>query len=205
MLDLINERYTLMKHRITLAATLGVASALQACAQSAESSTPAAQSTTATATANATTPGAICARSNFHQFDFWIGDWEVFGAEGKKVGENRITAVNKGCALAEHWTNSSGGEGRSYNAYDGITKRWYQFWTDDQGGTLYLAGGLRDGSMVLQGVRPNLSDGKPQQQRITWTPNADGDGDVRQLWETSDDAGATWQTSFDGIYRRRKK
>lgn len=147
-------------------------------------------------------PGETCRTAPFRQFDFWLGDWEVFGPKGNKVGENRISLVNKGCTLAEHWTNSGGGEGRSYNAYDGITRRWYQFWSDDQGGTLSLVGGLQGDSMVLEGERPNLSDGKLQKQRISWTPNADGS--VRQHWETSDDAGASWQTSFDGSYRRRE-
>ncbi|MDZ4811364.1 MAG: hypothetical protein SGI99_01955 [Pseudomonadota bacterium] len=183
-------------------ATLSLATTLPISA--AESgATPTPESIPAAPDAPALTPGPdeSCKLSGFHEFDFWIGDWEVFATDGGKLGENRISVVNKGCTLAEHWTNSSGGEGRSYNAFDGLTKRWYQFWTDDQGGTLSLSGGLQNGSMVLTGERPNLSDGKPQRQRITWTPNVDGS--VRQLWETSDDGGASWQTSFDGAYRRR--
>jgi hypothetical protein len=151
--------------------------------------------------AAAAAAGDVCKDVRFHEFDFWIGDWQVFGTQGKKLGENRIIAVNKGCTLAEHWTNSSGGEGRSYNAYDALTRKWYQFWSDDQGGTLSLTGGLKDGAMVLEGERPNPGDGKPQKQRISWTPLANGD--VRQHWQTSDDGGASWQTSFDGEYRRR--
>ncbi len=145
-------------------------------------------------------PGETWKLAAFRQFDFWIGSWDVFGPQGNKVGENQISLVNKGCTLAEHWTNAGGGEGRSYNAYDGITGHWYQFWSDDQGGTLYLSGGLHGDSMVLEGERPNLSDGKPQKQRISWTPT---DGSVRQHWETSDDGGASWQTSFDGSYRKQ--
>ena len=142
-----------------------------------------------------------CSGADFRAFDFWIGDWDVFDAGGSKVGENRIRLVNKGCTLAEHWTNAGGGEGRSYNAFDALTKRWYQFWSDDQGATLMLSGGIRDGAMVLEGERPNTTDGRPQRQRITWSPVADGN--VRQHWETSDDDGANWQTAFDGQYRRR--
>jgi hypothetical protein len=55
----------------------------------------------------------------------------------------------------------------------------------------------------MRGVRSNPATGKPQQQRITWTPNADGT--VRQFWDTSDDDGKTWVVSFDGIYRRQAK
>jgi hypothetical protein len=39
-------------------------------------------------------------------------------------------------------------------------------------------------------------------QQITWSINEDGS--VRQLWETSEDAGKTWATVFDGKYVRRK-
>lgn len=170
---------------------------------SAENSAPVAADTLATATPPTPNPvpGEICKQARFHEFDFWIGEWEVFGPAGKKVGENRISVVNKGCTLAEHWTNTSGGEGRSYNALDAATKTWHQFWSDDQGGTLWLSGGLREGAMVMEGESPSASTGKPQRQRISWTPNADGS--VRQLWETSDDGGASWQVSFDGHYRRR--
>ena len=37
-------------------------------------------------------------------------------------------------------------------------------------------------------------------QRITWTQEGD---EVRQVWETSTDDGATWTVAFDGRYRRR--
>lgn len=155
----------------------------------------------APAAAPAPAPGDTCKRPRFREFDFWLGDWDVYGPKGKKVGENRITLLNRGCTLAEHWTSASGGEGRSYNAFDGFTRRWYQFWSDDQGGALLLSGGMVDGKMVLEGVRPNLSDGKPQHQRITWTPHPDGS--VQQRWESSDDGGKTWQLSFDGTYRKK--
>jgi len=54
---------------------------------------------------------------------------------------------------------------------------------------------------VLSGSKTNAQTGKPQRQRITWTPNHDGN--VRQLWESSDDDGKTWTTAFDGIYHKQ--
>ena len=53
--------------------------------------------------------------------------------------------------------------------------------------------------MVMQGSLP-MPAGKTQLQRITWTPLPDGR--VSQRWETSDDAGKSWQVSFLGFYRR---
>jgi hypothetical protein len=64
---------------------------------------------------------------------------------------------------------------------------------------LLLEGGLRGGSMVLEG--PGVGpDGSTVRHRITWTPNADGS--VRQYWETTDAAGH-WGTTFDGRYTRK--
>jgi len=58
--------------------------------------------------------------------------------------------------------------------------------------------------MVLEGRAPAEDDpSRLDRQRITWTPSLDG-SEVRQHWEVSSDDGATWQTAFDGHYRRRQ-
>lgn len=69
------------------------------------------------------------------------------------------------------------------------------------GTTLELEGALVNGNMVLEGDSLNQG-GKPVRNRITWYDNADGT--VRQRWETSADSGTTWQTAFDGLYRKKK-
>ncbi|HET9484446.1 MAG TPA: hypothetical protein VFO79_10860 [Xanthomonadales bacterium] len=148
------------------------------------------------------TPAAALPRCDtpaHRAFDFWIGEWEVW-ANDALAGSNRIEPLLGGCALSEHWRGASGLEGRSYNAWDAASGRWRQFWVASQGNVLMLEGGMRDGAMVLEGVRPHPKSGAPQRQRIAWTRH--DDGSVRQLWETSDDAGATWQVAFDGRYRR---
>jgi uncharacterized protein DUF1579 len=134
-------------------------------------------------------------------FDFWIGEWDVFGPQGRQVGTNSITSLFDGSALAEHWRGAGGVEGHSLNAYDAATDRWHQTWVDSTGGLLLLDGGLVDGAMVLEGTAPATAGAVPQRQRITWTPRPDG---VRQHWESSDDRG-TWETAFDGHYRRRQE
>lgn len=151
--------------------------------------------------AAAPNPGERCKAREYHQFDFWLGDWDVFDANGQRVGRNRIEAVLSGCALAEHWTDASGSQGKSYNAFDARDRRWHQFWISETGTALSLTGGLAGNAMVLEGEQADPKGGKPTRQRITWTPNADGS--VRQHWESSPD-GAAWTTSFDGLYRLRK-
>jgi hypothetical protein len=140
-------------------------------------------------------PANACPAKESHQFDFWIGDWNVSDPTGKRVGHNRIEAIVGGCALSENWDSATGNRGKSYNAYDAPTKTWQQFWVDAHGGVLHLTGGIEGKSMVLRSTRPGA-----HVDRITWTPN--DDDTVRQLWESSEDSGKTWKTEFDGRYER---
>jgi hypothetical protein len=146
-------------------------------------------------------PARACQAAEHRQFDFWIGEWEVFLPTSKKAGENRIEAIAAGCALLEHWSGSGGFSGKSLNTYDAATRRWHQTWVDSSGGLLVLDGAWADGRMVLSADGVDAA-GKPIRQRIAWSPNADGS--VRQLWESSSDAGTTWTTVFDGRYVRRR-
>ena len=77
---------------------------------------------------------------------------------------------------------AGGGLGKSLNAWNSAKRQWQQFWIGSGGSVLELSGGLVGGSMVLSGSR-TARDGKPVNDRITWTPNPDGS--VRQLWEQS--------------------
>jgi hypothetical protein len=140
-----------------------------------------------------------CSSAEHRQFDFWVGDWTVT-AGGKTAGTNRIESVMQGCALLEHWTSGRGGHGTSLNFYDRRTKAWSQAWIDEGGNALQLAGTFADGKMVLAST-PRKTDDGVDQQRITWSKNADGS--VRQLWESSSDGGKSWTVAFDGTYTRR--
>jgi hypothetical protein len=140
-----------------------------------------------------------CTSPEHHQFDFWIGDWNVSLPTGKPAGRNRITQLLGGCALREEWTGASGSRGTSLNTYDAAARRWRQTRVDNAGAVLVLEGRLEKGRMTLQGQRP-IEGGRSETQRITWTPRAGGQ--VRQHWEASRDGGRTWKTEFDGTYRK---
>jgi hypothetical protein len=145
-------------------------------------------------------PPAPCDAPEHRQFDFWLGDWTV-EARGQARGTNRITRLFGDCGLREEYSTLDGRYvGSSFNLYDATRGVWHQTWVDNQGLLLTIEGGLREGRMVLEGELAG-ADGRPSRQRITWTPNPDGT--VRQHWETSSDAGASWTTAFDGLYRRR--
>ena len=139
-----------------------------------------------------------CDSPEHHQFDFWIGDWQVHRPDGALAGINRITREYGGCVIHERYATGKGYSGESLNVYDAARKVWHQTWVDDSGLLLTIEGRWNGKSMVLEGLAPD-SSGAMVKQRITWTPNADGT--LRQLWESTDAKGA-WTVLFDGKYTK---
>ncbi len=143
-----------------------------------------------------------CCTPAHQQFDFWLGQWDVYDTTGKKVGENSIIKLEDNCLLNEHWTGTSGFTGRSYNYFDQSDTTWNQIWLDNKGGNLVLKGKLENGRMVLSsGFKPGKS-GKLQKNRITWSQNEDGT--VTQLWEILNEDLETIASVFEGIYKRKE-
>lgn len=139
----------------------------------------------------------------YRQFDFWIGEWEVFNPRGQKVGENRIEKHDNGCVLWENWTAAGGGgTGHSINYYDHAKGTYVQLWVSSSAGIILADGAFKDGAMRLTGERL-LRNGTRQLYRGTWTPNEDGS--VRQFLELSGDGGKTWNVWFDGKYVRKQE
>ena len=140
-----------------------------------------------------------CSTAEHRAFDFWIGDWNVYGPGGKLAGTNSIKREYGGCVLHERYDTGRGYSGASFNLYDAPRKVWHQSWVDSSGLLLLLEGGTRDGKMVLEGQTTG-ADGNTTRHRITWTPNADGS--VRQFWESTA-ANGEWTVAFDGKYTRK--
>ncbi|HJU87575.1 MAG TPA: tetratricopeptide repeat protein [Gemmatimonadota bacterium] len=143
-----------------------------------------------------------CGAPEYSQFDFWIGEWNVMTSNGGVGGLSSIEREYNGCLIVESWAGPTGvPAGTSQNFYDKATGRWRQNWIDGQASNpLWLVGGLdASGAMVMMDSDASANP----LNRITWTPNPDGT--VRQHWETSTDGGATWSTSFDGLYVPRER
>ena len=142
-----------------------------------------------------------CDSPESHQFDFWVGRWEVFPATkpDTKVADSLVEKLYSGCAVREDWMPlQAGGAGGSLNAWNAAEGKWRQTWLDSSGAFADFKGGWNGTAMVIEGVWPQ--PGKPTQMtRMTYTPHSDGS--VEQAGVTSDDNGATWQPSFDLIYR----
>ncbi|MBQ4845367.1 hypothetical protein J8L98_20120 [Pseudoalteromonas sp. MMG013] len=143
---------------------------------------------------------AKCVSEAYRHFDFWVGDWQVKTPDGKIAGRNVITIDYEGCVIKERYKGLSGYRGESVSLYDVTRNFWHQTWVDNTGLLLQLGGGLQGNKMVLTGTSFDR-EGNLLDERITWTPNADGT--VRQVWRTrSQDQ--KWQTIFDGLYIKKK-
>lgn len=147
-------------------------------------------------------PAALCSAEKFREFDFWAGSWEVADGSGTHAGHNEVTLEMKGCVLVERWKSAQGGNGISMNHYDPQAGKWHQHWVG-LGLVLEMAGGMKDGSMELQGPLQYLTTGKTTLLRGIWTPLPDGR--VRQHFLESTDDGKTWTEWFDGFYTRAKQ
>ena len=143
-----------------------------------------------------------CNSPEHHQFDFWLGHWDVTPAGATETtAENRISPQQGGCVVFEQYVHD-GYSGMSINFYDSATHLWHQSWMDNNGGAVQLQGGLNDaGEMVMSDRDLAVSTLTGTVNRITWSPL--DSGEVRQHWEASEDGGESWKSLFDGIYRRR--
>lgn len=136
----------------------------------------------------------------YRQFDFWLGDWNVFNPAGKQVGTNQVLMLEDGCIIEENWTNAQGHTGKSFNFYNPVTKKWHQSYMDDTGDNWMMDGEYKDGVLRYEGMI--FSPGSKVLVRMNFY-NLGADK-VRQTAETSSDEGKTWTPVWDGMYLRKK-
>ncbi|MBX7172424.1 MAG: tetratricopeptide repeat protein [Pyrinomonadaceae bacterium] len=136
------------------------------------------------------------------QFDFWIGEWDVFNPAGQKAGINIVQSFSEGCGLMENWTGTIGGNGKSINYYDASTGKWYQHWIGSGGGAVRYEGNFIDGAMRFEGFTVG-QNGQKTLNKLTFFKI--DENTVRQLAEVSTDEGKNWTVSYDFKYVRMKK
>ena len=141
---------------------------------------------------------ASCDSPQHHQFDFWLGEWDVQVA-GRVVARSRIERLEGGCIIQENWMPFGAPEGKSWNFLNTTSGLWEQVWVTAQGGVLHVSGEWKDGAIGEQGF--SESAGGRVRHRHSFTPTESGR--VRQYCEESSDEGRTWQVVFDGLYLRR--
>lgn len=138
------------------------------------------------------------AQSHHHDFDFWIGNWDVYKyGTDTLVGLSNISPTLNHKVIEEKYQSVNYPyKGTSNNIFNAQEERWEQYWVDNSGLALHIVGGLKEGKMVLS----NCAD--LNCNKIVWSPNSDKT--VRQEWFQSKDNGANWTKIFDGHYKAHK-
>lgn len=139
-----------------------------------------------------------CCTENHRQFNFWIGEWEVFNLQGQKMGESNITSIQDSCVIVENWS-SSRETGTSYNYFDKKDNTWNQVYIGNNGNSTTLKGNFTDYKMVLKSALVQGPKGNHLYNRITWEKH--NDGTVSQIWDQLDNRDHLLQTVFYGIYK----
>ena len=133
--------------------------------------------------------------------DFWVGQWDVFSDDGRRIGTNVIERVPGGCAVLENWLGTEGDEGRSLFVFRPALREWTQVWMtasgewkrkiliDSSPGEVRFQDAATRSGVCLQLDRTTLTEL--------------GHSRVRRLVERSRDGGATWQRYFEAVYMRR--
>ena len=149
-------------------------------------------------------PNCPCCTEAHEAFDFWLGEWTVFGEDGKILGKNAITKdkTYSNCVLKEAWTGTGISRGTSYNYFNRSDKTWNQVWIDNSGFSLTLKGNRIGNSMVMKSDLVEGQKGKYYNQ-ITWQLNEDES--VTQTWELFNEDGKMIQQAFKGIYKKTVK
>ncbi len=154
--------------------------------------------------ASASPPAPNCNDApEYHQLDFWIGDWDTFETDapnGPSQARARVASIAQGCAIHELYEQTDGLIGDSILSYDPVLKQWQQTWVTNRGAIMVIAGRFTDGALVLAG-EVHLKDGRTVLQRITWKTQGKG---VRESAVLSKDGGKTWSPAFDVLFLKRK-
>lgn len=141
---------------------------------------------------------SACSAAAYRQFDFWLGDWDVFDVGGtSRVARVRVTPILDGCVVHEEYREDNGYQGQSFSIYDSSRDVWQQTWMTNRGRLLLIEGKLQADEMVLAGSYYS-ERGEQTLVRGTWKPGSDG---VRETAVTSIDAGKSWKPWFDLNFR----
>ena len=142
-----------------------------------------------------------CVAPESRQFDFWVGDWDVFDFDkpAAPVARVQVESILGGCVLREDYRDTDGHMGQSFSVYDTANRRWHQSWVTNRGQLLLLDGGLHDGTMILSATE-RMPDGSDRLVKGTWTAVGGG---VREAAVRSTDGGHTWAPWFDLMFRPR--
>jgi len=151
----------------------------------------------------ATSASPHCGAAEYHQLDFWIGDWDTFETDapgGVSEARAHVDPIAQGCAIHELYEQADGLIGDSILSYDPVRRKWQQTWVTNRGSIMVLVGNFKNGALVLEG-EAHLAGGASVMQRITWESRDKG---VRESAVSSKDGGKTWAPAFDVLFVKHK-
>ena len=143
-----------------------------------------------------------CSRPEFRQFDFWVGEWNVFVTGTTQLaGHSLIQMISGGCAILENW-DSPASTGKSINFIDPVTHKWKQSWAGSYAGGIqeFTNGEYKDGAMRFEFATTDAAGHKLIGRFIFYDEKP---GQVRQFNETSNNNGKTWTTGYDFTYIKK--
>ncbi len=156
-----------------------------------------------------------CRDAAHHQFDFWIGDWDVVNRQRRPQGTHwgvtgkatdRVHAVADGCGVVEHWrgTTAMGRVlGYSLRAWNAARKKWdlVLLWPQpNQPSFFTLEGAFADGRGEFFRTATNAA-GNEIRVRFTFsdiTPKS-----LQWSNGTSRDGGRSWSSTWIMEFTRR--
>ena len=147
----------------------------------------------------ATSQPPPCSAPAYREFDFWLGEWDVFEEGGSmKEAQATVSRAQNGCGLREQYNGTDGSSGESLSMYDPSAAEWQQTWLSNHGQVVVIHGTLNGQAMILTGT--DHSGGGRRLVRGVWKPDCAG---VRETAERSSDDGKTWTPWFDLSFRKR--
>jgi hypothetical protein len=132
--------------------------------------------------------------------DFTAGSYTIRAQNGLELAGSDIVVEPTlgGCLMEEAISTPKGYRATAWLYYDSVEDRFYRTVVDNQGNRLEMKGAVSAGGFTLEGGDP----ADPQARlRLGWKPA--GNGDLQQLWERSEDGGASFRTLQTLTYARR--
>ena len=142
---------------------------------------------------------AACDAPEYHQFDFFAGDWDTYdmSAPDSVVARNRVTPILDGCALEEVYDQNDGLHGVSISAWDPSRQQWHQTWVTTRGREVLLLDGRLEGPRMVLEAEEHAADGSTSRLRGIWWREGSA---VRERAERTSD-GTHWEPVFDIVFR----
>lgn len=134
-------------------------------------------------------------------FDFWVGEWNVYGLNGAKVGESSIQKILNNGVILENWSGGSGYAGKSFNHYHIASGRWIQYWVDQASGRIYFEGNFDATQNAMIFHEKLKTDQEKPDRRLTFFHISKDS--VRQYSQLSTDGGEHWNVEYDFMYVRK--